>query len=212
MRLLLIFDLDGTLVDSEKLGNQAFIDLITEIDDDVQTLVEKFRGKKLSTIFCTIESEYSIKLPDDFESIYRYHVSELFEKQLCVTPGTMQMFEQIQNPYCIASSGPINKIKHSLKICGLDKYFSTNIYSSYDIGSWKPDPDLFLFVAKSMNYLPENCLVIDDSEVGIQAAENAKMRYLHYCPNLSVNYSKTDNSFSKMTNLVEIVEMIETSI
>jgi len=47
-RLLVIFDLDGTLVDSESLCNQAFLNLLPSLNETVAELVEQFRGKKLS--------------------------------------------------------------------------------------------------------------------------------------------------------------------
>ncbi|MGB0389738.1 MAG: HAD hydrolase-like protein, partial [Ardenticatenaceae bacterium] len=53
--LCVIFDLDGTLVDSERLCNQAFIDLLPELTDDVGTLVRRYRGSKLAKILADIE-------------------------------------------------------------------------------------------------------------------------------------------------------------
>jgi beta-phosphoglucomutase-like phosphatase (HAD superfamily) len=54
-RLLVIFDLDGTLVDSEALCNQAFLDLLPSLNESVNELVDQFRGKKLSEILNEIE-------------------------------------------------------------------------------------------------------------------------------------------------------------
>lgn len=61
--------------------------------------------------------------------------------------------------------------------------FGGSIFSSYDIRSWKPEPGLFLHAAKGMNFPAERCVVIEDSEVGIDAAKAAGMTAMHYKPN-----------------------------
>lgn len=209
MSLCIIFDLDGTLVDSEYLCNQAFIDIIQNIDESVEELVEKYKGKKLSVIFKDIENRYNIKLSNNIEEIYRNKVEELFIAYLKPIPGVEEMLKNIKLPYCIASSGPINKIQQSLTICGLINYFeNSKIFSSYVVGSWKPDPELFLYAAKSMGYNPEKCIVIEDSETGIIAAKAANMKYIQYCPNEAIEYPN-NNKFNSMNKLIELVNIIE---
>ena len=66
-----IFDLDGTLVDSEGLCNQAFLDLLPELDCSLQSMVARYRGQKLAPILTDIEQRISRKLPADFEQNYR---------------------------------------------------------------------------------------------------------------------------------------------
>jgi len=210
MELFIIFDLDGTLVDSEMLCNQAFKDLIPEIKDSINLLTKMYKGKKLSEIMNDIELRHHIKLYNGFENIYRKHVSDLFTKNLQPTSGTIKMLENIGNKYCLASSGPIEKIQHSLRISGLEKYFESNIFSSYEVNSWKPDPGLFLFAAHSMNITPEKCIIIDDSDVGIIAAKEAKMKYLKYCPELKIRYLEEQKEFRSMNDLIDILGNIET--
>ena len=77
-----IFDLDGTLVDSEPLCNQAFLNLLPELDESIVVLTDRYRGKKLTTIFEDIEQRLGRQLPHNFESIYRAEVAELFELHL----------------------------------------------------------------------------------------------------------------------------------
>ncbi|MDD2725122.1 MAG: HAD hydrolase-like protein, partial [Methylovulum sp.] len=54
--ICIIFDLDGTLVDSEGLCNQAFLDLLPQLNDTVESLIQRYRGKKLASILVDIES------------------------------------------------------------------------------------------------------------------------------------------------------------
>ena len=210
MSFCLIFDLDGTLVDSEYLCNQAFIDIISDINESVDNLMNRYRGKKLSIVFEDIEKRYNIKLDKNIEGIYRKRVEELFNTSLHPMPGVEEMLRKIKFPYCLASSGPMNKILHSLSVCGLIQYFDSNkIFSSYVINSWKPDPKLFLYVAEAMKFTPNKCIVIEDSETGIIAAKAANMKYLQYSPNENIEYPNNMNKFHSMEKLIEIINIIE---
>lgn len=180
--LCIIFDLDGTLVDSERLCNQAFIDLLSFITDSIDSLVDQYRGKKLSVILTDIEQRSDKSLPADFETIYRCRVDELFQSHLQPVAGVPKMLETLDYPCCIASSGPMAKIQQALAVTGLAHHFGDRLFSSYDVGSWKPDPGLFLHAAQAMGFPAEQCVVIEDSDVGIEAAQAAGMlalRYLH---------------------------------
>jgi len=176
-----IFDMDGTLVDSETLCNQAFKDLVPEIDASVEFLVGLYGGRKLAWILNDIEKRFRCALPDDFEQRYRQRVEVLFDSHLTAFVGVQDALESIELPICIATSAPLKKVKHALSVTGLTKYFCGNLFSSYDIGSWKPEPDIFLHAAKMMDVSPGNCLVVEDSAAGIEAALSAGMKVAQFC-------------------------------
>jgi HAD superfamily hydrolase (TIGR01509 family) len=197
----IIFDLDGTLVDSEALCNQAFLDLLPALDDSVESLVHRYRGRKLATILADIENRLGQRLPEDFERHYRQRVSELFASDLRPTPGVREMLELLRHPYCVASSGPREKIQQALDVSGLAPYFRDTIFSSYEVGSWKPEPGLFLHAADAMGFSPGECVVVEDSEVGIVAAAAAGMRALQYTPDGALPVSSVVTTFSSMAEL-----------
>lgn len=178
----LIFDLDGTLVDSEPACNQAFLDLIPELSLDVEELVRRNRGRKLAAIIHDIEIHLGSPLPPDFISAYRARVAALFEDQLLPMPNAAGTLAALRCPVCVASSAPVFKITHALRLTGLEAYFGENLYSSYEVGHWKPHPGLFLHAADAMGFRPAECVVIDDSEVGIQAALAAGMVAYQFIP------------------------------
>lgn len=206
-RLLVIFDLDGTLVDSESLCNQAFLDLLPSLNESVEGLIDQFRGKKLSVILSEIERKISSSLPGDFEQSYRQRVAELFATELKPIDGVPEMLKTLELPFCIASSGPPEKIKHALTVTQLAPFFGERFFSSYLVGSWKPDPGLFLHAAAAMGFAPANCVVVEDSPVGLEAAASAGMHALHYAP--SINASKNIHTFSSMSELPSILLGIE---
>jgi len=205
--ICIIFDLDGTLVDSEYLCNQAFIDLIPDLTDTVEALTRRNRGRKLAPILIDIEKRLGHSLPSTFESHYRLRVAELFDAHLKPTPGTPQVLEQLSYPCCVASSAPPEKIRHALNISGLAAFFGGRIFSSYEVGSWKPEPGLFLHVAEALGFRPGQCIVVEDSEPGLLAADAAGMFALHYAPALA-NPLPNRRAFRTMAELPNLVRAI----
>ncbi|MFQ4143320.1 HAD-IA family hydrolase [Chlorogloeopsis sp. ULAP02] len=204
--LCVIFDLDGTLVDSERLCNQAFIDLLPFINDSVESLIRRYRGKKLALIFADIEMRFGEKLPIDFEATYRQRVDELFEFYLQPITGVPEMLKTLEYPFCVASSAPIAKIRKALNVTTLSHYFGDRLFSSYDIGSWKPDPGLFLYAANKMGFSLEYCVVIEDSDVGIEAARTAGIHALKYSSEEEAE--EKNNVFSNMKFLPKLLNKI----
>ncbi|WP_396268123.1 HAD-IA family hydrolase [Ideonella sp.] len=175
----LIFDLDGTLVDSESLCNQAFLDLLPGLQDSVAVLTERYRGQKLASILVDLAARLEAPLSADFELRYRSRVAELFETQLKPMPGASMLLQNLPLPFCIASGGPLPKIRQALEVSGLAPYVGeTRVFSSYSVGAWKPDPGLFLHAAAAMGFEPAACVVVEDSAVGVQAAQAAGMQAL----------------------------------
>ncbi|MEF3075609.1 HAD-IA family hydrolase [Methylobacter sp. Wu1] len=208
--ICVIFDLDGTLVDSERLCNQAFLDLLPQLTDTVESLIQRYRGKKLAQIFSDLERHLCQNLPDNFEHHYRQRVTELFSSELKPMPGVIEMLETTNFPKCIASSGPPLKIRQALEISGLAPYFGNNIFSSYEVGSWKPDPGLFQYAANAMGFLPGQCVVIEDSEVGIEAAAAAGMNAFQYVGNGETPLSQAGDaeSFDDMLKLPQLLAQL----
>lgn len=208
----IIFDLDGTLVDSETLCNQAFIDLLPDVIDPVEQLVHRYRGKRFADILNDLEGRIGKPIPNAFEAVYRKRVAELFDQSLKPMPGVMKMLENLRRPKCIASSGPLHKITLALHVSGLETYFESNLFSSYTIGSWKPEPDLFLHAARAMGFSPNRCIVIEDSEIGLQAATAAGMVALHYAPHYAKKGNCRSPVFTEMTLLPELIKTIEAAL
>ncbi|WGS83992.1 HAD-IA family hydrolase [Methylomonas sp. UP202] len=208
--ICVIFDLDGTLVDSEGLCNQAFLDLLPQLNDPLEILTERYRGQKLSSILIDLENRLGLKLQNSFERQYRQHVAELFARDLKPKPGVLEMLESINSPKCIASSGPLPKIRQALEVSGLAAYFGDNLFSSYEIGSWKPEPGLFHYAAHAMGFVPSRCAVIEDSEVGIEAAIVAGMTPLYYVQTgVTTSYQTAGHVvFDDMSQLPQLLEQL----
>lgn len=211
-QVCLIFDLDGTLVDSEYLCNKAFVDLLPELGESVQLLVARYRGWKLSSILDDLAQRIDAKFPSSFEATYRAHVADLFAKELSATPGTQEMLSGLNRTCCVASSGPTEKIRQALQVSGLASFFDDRLFSSYDIGSWKPEPGLFLHAAEALGFPPRQCIVVEDSHAGVDAAVAANMQCFQYLGDSEAFAHRSAVSFSQMDELLPLVINYERSL
>lgn len=179
-----IFDCDGVLVDSEYLCNEGLELALKDwnIEEQAESLYGRFRGWKLDKILAEIESLHEVELGSDFEPHYRGIVAQLFDQKLRPVPNIQYALDHIRLPKAVASNGPVKKMLHSLGLTDLLGYFEGRLISAYEVGCWKPDPGLFIHAAQALDTHPRNVAVIEDSEVGIQAAIEAGMQPFFYQP------------------------------
>lgn len=208
--LCIIFDLDGTLVDSEALCQGGYLDLIPELNDSVEEMLTRYRGVNMEQILVDLEERIGRKLEEDFEPRYRARVAERLEAELQPIPGAREMLEKLEFPCCIASNGPLPKMQLSLRICEMDSHFGDRLFSAHDVKAWKPDPALFLHAAKEMGFPAEQCVVIEDSAVGLQGALAAEMITLYYDHGPEIDLPPSVISFDDMLDLPDILEDIAT--
>jgi HAD superfamily hydrolase (TIGR01509 family) len=181
---LVIFDCDGTLVDSEELGTSVLLEMAGELGLHLPLRETNllFRGWQLDRCVAQIETWLGRKLPDDFVAQVRLRTRSTFKAKLKPIPGAVELVQALRLPMCVASSGPREKIELSLSLTGLLPYFKDRIFSGYELGSWKPDPGLFLHAARTLGVEPARCAVVEDSLVGVQAGVAAGMRVFAYQP------------------------------
>jgi HAD superfamily hydrolase (TIGR01509 family) len=189
MKRLLLFDCDGTLVDSELLCNVALVDLLKPLGValEARTLEKRYRGVKLEDQLSSISQEHQINLNEGFIEDYRAHVLRLCQSDLKPIAGVVEALTKLALPKVVVSNAPTKKVEISLKVCDLRRFFPGPIYSAYDVGIWKPDPGLFLHAAQQSGYAPTECVVIEDGVVGVQAALGAGMKTLYFNPHRDRN-------------------------
>lgn len=168
------------LVDSEELGNSVFAEMLAHHGHQISAdeAINRFRGVRLGACLEILERETGIALPDSFEADLRLRMSSVFRAQLQPVAGALRLIESLQIPFCVASSGPRQKIDENLQTTGLYPHFAGKIFSGYEFNSWKPDPDLFLSAAKKFGAAPRDCTVVEDSFVGVSAGLAADMTVL----------------------------------
>ena len=168
----IIFDSDGVLVDSEAISARVLQIMAAELgfDLDYQTALDRFAGTSMKENKQFVESHIPGALPADFEQVFRERSYKAYKAELKAVPGVHQLILKLPVPFCVASSGPVEKIRLNLGLVDLLDLFEGKIFSCYDIGSWKPEPEIYLHAASEMGFEPDQCAVIEDSASGIQAA------------------------------------------
>lgn len=184
---LIIFDCDGVLVDSEMIASQVLADTLSDLGLplDAAQCRARFTGLSIAAVVAAVEAETGIALPSDFTVRLRRNDVIAFERDLTAIPGVAQVLAHLDRAdldlaVCVASSGSMEKIHHSLTLTGLVDHFSAHLFSAEQVRHGKPAPDLFLFAARQMGCKPDRCLVIEDSVNGVRAARAANMEVLGF--------------------------------
>ena len=184
--MLVIFDCDGVLVDSEPLANASFSRALKAqgLDWDVAETMRRLMGRSLKSCIEIVEAEIGRKLPDDFvEKMQTVTYQSFRDAPLQPVPGVKDAIVALQAAgcaTCVASSGSVDKMRFTLGLTGLWDLFGGRVFSSSQVPRGKPFPDLFLHAAASMKAKPTESVVIEDSLPGIEAARAAGMKVLAY--------------------------------
>lgn len=204
-----IFDCDGVLVDSEPIGNQVLVDMANSLgaNIDLDYAMKHFKGSFYADCEQKISKLTSVPIPQTFEADYRKKSFEAFKIGIQPIDGVKNVLDNLTVPFCVASSGPENKIKLNLELTGLLAYFENKIFSCYTIKKYKPDPAIFILAAKTMGFKPEECLVVEDSLSGVFAAKNGGFEVFAYTAHdynneLKAEATKTFDDMSKLLKML----------
>jgi HAD superfamily hydrolase (TIGR01509 family) len=174
---VVIFDCNGVLVDSEPIAAavaarefaRAGIALTPEF------VGQYFFGRRPADMFATIEAAARRKLPPDFESTLAAETLKSLRAELRAMAHVSYALTWLRGPKCVASSSPPERVRLSLELTDLARFFESNVFSASGVPRGKPAPDLFLLVAARMKVAPRDCIVVEDSPAGVAAATAAGM-------------------------------------
>jgi HAD superfamily hydrolase (TIGR01509 family) len=183
---LVIFDCDGVLVDSEHL---ACCVLASALDSagyklSIEQAARRFSGLSWADLKLSVETELCRPLSRHFEEQYEESLKKVFLRELKPIQGIFSVLDTLDKMnvrYCVASSSNLRRLRLALCTTHLWDRFAPHIFSSSMVTHGKPAPDLFLLAATKMNVTPRQCLVLEDSVVGVRAARAAGMRVVGFC-------------------------------
>lgn len=193
--MLVIFDCDGVLVDSEIHVNKTFVRELSKLGINItpEQALKEFTGLSAQKIYILLEQQYKRSFRDQEIAAIQNRIQEDLATNVKAIHGTEITLKSLQNlriPYCIASSGSLERIHTVLKASGLFPHFKKEtIFSASMVSQGKPAPDLFLYVAQRMQTLPVSCWVVEDSTAGISAAKAARMNNIAF---LGAGHTKHD--------------------
>lgn len=181
---LVIFDCDGVLVETEPGETAAILEVARRYGyrAGLGEALDAFRGRRLAEVQRLIEDAVEAALPDRFIDEVRAACAATVDGTVRASPGLPGVLSRLGRPTCVASSSPADVIERRLTTAGLIDAFRGRIHSAYDVRSWKPDPGLFRHAAAAAGFAPPQCVVIEDSAVGLRAAVAAGMVPVAYAP------------------------------
>ncbi len=174
--MLTIFDCDGVLVDSELIALSELSILMGEhgAPMSVGECRDAYMGMHNADIVRAIEARVGLALPGEGLRI-RARMIERFRRELQPVPGIAAALTQLDGARCVASSSDRARIALTLELTGLSAYFGEHLFSGTEVARGKPAPDLFLHAAAVMGVAPADCVVVEDSVMGVRAGVAAGM-------------------------------------
>ena len=203
-----IFDCDGTLVDSEPLTMEVLVDYLLELGLEIspEEAPMMFVGRDMPGIMKVLEARIGRRLPAVFCEEFRRRQASVLRRSLKPIEGARELLNAMTRPFCVASNAPREKIEISLTVTRLAGFFGKQrTFSAYDIQVWKPEPDLFLHAAKRMNCEPSLCVVIEDSVAGIQAGLAAGMQVIGYSPDSQLGQHSEVPLVHSLLDLIDVL-------
>lgn len=182
-----IFDMDGVIIDSEpvhlELEQELFRNLGLNISHEEHLA---FVGSTSYYMWDAVKNKYNLpytleELVETDRTKYLNHISSP-EGSVKPIDGVNELIKELHScglKLAVASSSPIDVIELVIRTLKLDKYFDILVTGDY-VERSKPEPDIFLYAADKLSVEPHECVVIEDSYNGVQAAKKAGMKIIGF--------------------------------
>ena len=188
----IIFDMDGVLADTGPIHYESWVKLAGEIGKKFtkEFFDLTFGQQSIPITRMLVGNNVDQKLVEKWADLKEQYYRDMVKDKLEPLPGAIDLINKLkilEFKMAVGSSGPpenVNLLLTSLKI----KSFFDVVITASDVTNGKPAPDVFLIAAKNLSISPENCIVIEDAPVGIEAAKKANMK----CIALSTTHSNDD--------------------
>jgi HAD superfamily hydrolase (TIGR01509 family) len=179
---LLIFDCDGVLIESELVSTRVTVEALAELGYAIAEAeaARLFVGRSYRSIQALVEADWGQSLPAGFVDAVEQRTLAVLERELQPVAGVAGALAALAKARCVASSSSLAWIRRCLALTGLLAAFEPHLFSASMVARGKPAPDLFLHAAQAMGVAPARCLVIEDSEAGVQAGVAAGMTVLGF--------------------------------
>ena len=175
----LIFDMDGTLVDSGKLHEIAWIETLNQYSIPIdRALMRSLAGvPTLGTIEILLQ-KFQVRTAAPVAEIHRFKQKRVQDKVASLVRPTalLDIVRRYhgEKPMAVGTGAQTAEALHILELCGLDQYIQT-VVGADQVANPKPAPDTFLRCAELLGTPPQDCVVFEDAKLGMQAAVSAGM-------------------------------------
>ncbi len=202
----IIFDMDGVIVDSEPLHEQAFREVFADLGYGETHGVHfpDYYGRSDEALWKDFVCRHRPPHPfDTLMELKRNRLIDLIRREQPIFQGLPDLVEKLATRFALglASGSPHPVIDEVLAMGGLNRFFNV-VVSVTDVGHPKPAPHVFLRAAELLAADPGHCCVIEDSAVGVTAALAAGMTVI------AITNSLPASQLSHATRVVETYEQI----
>lgn len=174
-----IFDLDGTLVDSMWMWKEIDVEYLSkfgiEVPSDLQQAVE---GMSFSETAQYFKDRFNLPDPVDVIKVeWNKMAWDKYGNEVPLKKGVIEFLEELRSRGIktgIATSNSRELVNHVLKSLNITEYFDS-VRTSCEAKKGKPAPDIYLLVADDLQVDPKNCLVFEDLALGVMAGKSAGM-------------------------------------
>jgi beta-phosphoglucomutase len=171
--------MDGVLADTGPIHYDSWVKMATKVGVEfTREIFEETFGQQSPTITRKLVGpEVDEIFVEKWASLKEQYYREMLRKKLVPLPGAIKIIKELKSEdfkLAVGSSGPPENVDLLLSQLKIKSKFDV-IITSVDVKKGKPDPEVFLNAAKKLNIPPQNCIVIEDAPVGLEAAKRAGM-------------------------------------
>jgi beta-phosphoglucomutase family hydrolase len=197
-----IFDLDGVIVESEDAHIEAEKQIFQKHNVKISTEeLHTYTGTTAKVMFTELIAKYKLSITfEEINSQKEEILLKLLEQDGEPTKGVLNFIRELKRReirLAVGSSSTKKLVNYILNKLNLTDTFD-RVIAAEDIGHSKPDPEIFLKAATELWVKPSQCLVIEDSKLGVEAAKSAGMRCTGYC-----NPHSGDQDLSKADAIID---------
>lgn len=174
----LLFDNDGTIVDSEIIAQRAMLQLLAANGFHMTEpeYSQRFPGLLDRDILRILKSDHGFQPPEGFtQQLHEAHIDG-FNRSLRAIPGMTSLFRRLKVPKSMVSNGSVRHVERCLKKVRLLSAVDGHIISAEHVDKPKPHPDVYLFALEKIGLKAHETLVVEDSPTGVLAAKSAGLQ------------------------------------
>ncbi len=182
--MIVIFDCDGVLIDSEYIAAKLDSELFAEVGLVLTPLevAARFAGLTAEEIYASVEDEIGRAIPDDMVQRSETELDVRLAREVEAIGGVHDMLDRLDFARCVCSNSPGSRLETTLTRTGLWDRFRPYVYSAREVreGRGKPAPDVFLHAAQELETPVAEVIVVEDSTHGVAGAVAAGMRVIGF--------------------------------
>lgn len=209
-----IFDMDGTMFDTERLSTQGWLEAGSQLNIDIsEDFIDKIKGTSTEFGRRTFLARFGAAF--DFEAAHdirnRYMERIILENGVPIKKGLTELLYYLRQksvPVAVATSTSRKKAENYFQMSGV-AHFLDAVVCGDSVVNGKPAPDIFLKAARELGAKPLNCFVLEDSPNGIEAGYRAGMKVIHIPDQILIDGEVKKKVYKICRDLTEVKEMID---